>query len=409
MTIIYNFFDFRSITRSTYWVIIFCLISGIALGQEENLKNQVEKHAFSVKPTPESNVNFGGAIWLRGVSIPYLEESPANARGFYIDQFRISVDGDYGVTDSTNLVFSSQVRFFTYQTLLHHMWVGVQRSNGHSLKVGVTQVPFGTLPGSTNSFWYSLGYYIGLEDDRDAGVKYHFKRKGWDVHLAYFANAEYNSTTQLNRFAPDLVRSDEQQNEELNQFNIRLARTFAHGEGSSTEIGLSGEIGQVRNRTTNRNGERWKAAAHYVGRYGHWEPKLQFSRYAYDPENPAEVDNRLVQMGFFESSRLVAAKANVLNASLKRDVAVDWWLFEELDVYLDYSRVFKDEASFADSELINPGAVLKAGPFYVWLDFMWGRNAWFFNDSANNSGPGAGAVNPDRFEYRTNLSLEWFF
>ncbi|MEL7161301.1 MAG: hypothetical protein AAFN92_11140, partial [Bacteroidota bacterium] len=129
----------------------------------------------------------------------------------------------------------------------------------------------------------------------------------------------------------------------------------------------------------------------------------------YEPDNPADVDDRLVQMGFFESSRLVAAKANMLNASLKRDFTVDWWLFEEFDLYFDYSKIFKDEAAFADSELINPGAVLRAGPFYLWLDFMWGKNAWFFNDGPDSSGPGAGARNPDKFEYRQNLSIEWFF
>jgi len=393
---------------------LMCLLinpssSTTLFGQEENLKYQVNDKGFSVQPTPESNLNFGGAIWLRGVSIPYLEESPANARGFYIDQFRMSVDGDYGIQDSTKLIFSSQVRFFSYQTLIHHMWMGIATNDRHTLKLGVTQVPFGTLPGSTNSFWYSLGYYVGLEDDHDAGIKYRFRKDGWDVHLAYFINGEYNNTTRLNRFAPDLIRSGDQQNEERNQGNLRLARTFSATNGNATEIGISGEVGQIRNRTTNRNGFRWKGGLHYVGNYGNWEPKVQLSRYVYEPENPDGVDDRLVQLGFFESSRTVAAKANVLNASIKRDFGVKWWLFEELDVYLDYSRVFKDENDFADSELINPGAVLKAGPFYVWLDFMWGRNAWFFNDSPENSGPGVGAINPDRFEYRQNLSLEWFF
>jgi len=387
----------------------FTLLSFGLTAQEENLANQVKDRGFNIRPTPESNVNFGGALWLRGVSIPYLEESPANSRGFYIDQFRLSVDGDYGLKDSTKLIFSSQIRFFTYQTLIQHMWMGFERPRGHSLKFGVTQVPFGTLPGSTNSFWYSLNYYIGLEDDRDGGIKYQFARNGWDVHLAYFINAEYNDATALNRFAPDLIRSGDQQNEERNQGNIRLARTFETPGGNSTEVGLSGEIGQIRNRTTGENGTRWKAAFHYVGNYGNWEPKFQFSRYVYDPANPAEVDGRLVQVGFFESSRLIAARANSLNASLKRDFDVNWWLFEKLDLYFDYSRVFKDEDAFADSELINPGAVLQAGPFYYWLDFMWGRNAWFFNDSPENSGPGVGAINPERYEYRMNVSLEWFF
>ncbi|MFL1895263.1 hypothetical protein ACJRPK_06145 [Aquimarina sp. 2-A2] len=355
------------------------------------------------------NLNFGGAIWLRGVTIPYLQETTANKRGFYIDQFRISVDGDYGVDDRTKLTFSSQVRFFQYQTLIHHMWVGVDFSENHTIKLGVTQVPFGTIPGSTNSFWYSLGYYIGLEDDHDAGLKYHFNKNGWDLYLAYFMNADYNDATALNRFAPDLVRSENQQNEERNQGNIRIAKVFQNDVSNSTEIGFSGEIGQINNRATGKDGLRWKSAFHYVGTYNKWSPKFQLSRYVYEPKNPDGVDDRLVQMGFFEDSRLIAAKANVINASLRRDFGLDWWLFQELDIYMDYSKVFKDESSFADSELINPGAVLRAGPLYIWFDFMWGKNAWYFNDSQEASGPGAGAPNPNRFEYRQNISIEWFF
>ncbi|MEM8524777.1 MAG: hypothetical protein AAGG68_09035 [Bacteroidota bacterium] len=401
---------YLSSTSLTFLTICtFFLNTPDLLGQEENLKNEVSEKGFNVKPTPESNLNFGGAVWLRGVVLPYLSETTANERGFYIDQFRLSLDGDYGFKDSTKFAFSGQVRFFSYQTLIHHMWTGIDFKEKHNIKFGVTQVPFGTLPGSTNSFWYSLGYYVGIEDDRDAGIKYHFQKNGWDLHLAYFMNEEYNNTTALNRFAPDLVRMGDQQNEERNQGNIRLAKTFKGKESNTTELGLSVEVGEIKNRTTGSNGSRWKAAFHYVGNYGNWEPKFQLSRYVYEPNNPDGVDDRLVNMGFFEDTRLVAAKATVLNASLERNFTIKWWLFEEFDVYMDYSRVFKDEVAFADSELINPGAVLKAGPLYIWFDFMWGRNAWFFNDSPEESGPGAGSKNPEKFEYRQNLSIEWFF
>ncbi|KPM32152.1 Hypothetical protein I595_1801 [Croceitalea dokdonensis DOKDO 023] len=385
------------------------LCSKTILGQEENLKDSIKEKGFKIKPTPKTNVNFGGAVWLRGVTIPYLQDTPSNKRGFYIDQFRMSVDGDYGVDGATKLIFSSQIRFFSYQTLIHHMWVGAKLNNNHTIKLGVTQVPFGTLPGSTNSFWYSLAYYVGLEDDRDAGIKYHFNKNGWDFHLAYFMNAEYNDASALNRFAPDLAILGDQQNEERNQGNIRLTKIFEDDASNSSELGFSGEIGQIKNRTTSKNGLRWKGALHYVGNYGKWHPKFQLARYVYEPENPDGVDDRLVLIGYFSDIRLVAAKANLLNASIKRDFDLDWWLFDHMNIYMDYSKVYKDEASFADSELINPGAVLRAGPLYIWFDFMWGKNAWFFNDSQNASGPGAGSLNPNKFEFRQNISIEWFF
>ena len=399
----------KSVVKKLVLFLCFAVCINNSTAQEENLKDSIKQKSIRFKPSPRSNVNFGGAVWLRGVTIPYLQETTANKRGFYIDQFRMSVDGDYGIDDKTKLTFSSQVRFFYYQTLIHHMWFGVDFNKNHTLKLGVTQVPFGTLPGSTNSFWYSLGYYVGLEDDRDAGIKYNYKKNGWDFYVAYFMNAEYNDATALNRFAPDLARSGDQQNEERNQVNIRIAKTFKESATFITELGVSGEIGQIKNRTTNSNGLRWKGAVHYVGTYGKWTPKLQLTRYEYKPENPDGVDNRLVNMGFFEDTRLVAAKANVINASIKKDFDIDWWLFEDLDIYFDYSKIYKDETSFADSVLINPGAVIRAGPLYIWFDFMWGKNAWYFNDSRDASGPGAGATNPNKFEFRQNISIEWFF
>lgn len=379
------------------------------LGQEENMRDSIQLDGFKIKPNPKTNLNFGGAMWLRGVSIPYNQKANANKDGLYFDQFRLAFDGDYGIDDKTKLTFSTQIRFWYYQTLVHHMWVGLDINDNHEIELGVTQVPFGTLPGSTNSFWYSAGYYVGLEDDHDSGIKYHFTKNGWDFHLAYFLNSEYNDATVLNRFAPDLVRAGDQQNEERNQTNIRLAKTLQHGKKSTSEFGVSGEIGQIRNRTTGDDGSRWKGAVHYVGNYGKWSPKLQAARYEYDPKNPEGVDDNLVYMGFFEDARLVASKATLLNASIKRDFDFDWWLFNDMYVYFDYSLVLKDEALFADTELFNPGIVFQAGPLYIWYDFLWGKNSWWFNDSQAASGPGQGAVNPGKHEYRQNLSIEWFF
>ena len=364
---------------------------------------------FKVSPTPKTNLYLGGAIWTRVAATGYPQSANANRKGFYFDQLRFTVSGDHGIAGEAKLTFSAQVRFWYYMTLVHHMWMGVKFNDFHEIEVGVTQVPFGTLPGSTNSFWYSAGYYVGLEDDRDAGAKYHFTKNGWDLYLAYFYNAEFNDATALNRFAPDLVRSGDQQNEERHQGNIRIARIFNEGSTNTSEVGLSGEIGGIANRTNGENGYRWKGAIHYVGNYGKWSPKAQLARYSYDPSNPVGIDNRLVLMGFFEDERLVAAKGNMVNVSLKRNFDVDWWLFKDFSVYVDYSKIFKDIDAFADTELINPGAVLQAGPFYIWLDWMWAKNSWWFNDSPTNSGPGEGSINPDKYEFRYNLSLEWFF
>ena len=55
----------------------------------------------------------------------------------------------------------------------------------------------------------------------------------------------------------------------------------------------------------------------------------------------------------------------------------------------------------------DPGCVLQAGPLWIWVDLLLGKNAWYLNDSPENSGPGPGGTN--KFESRFNISFEWYF
>ena len=69
--------------------------------------------------------------------------------------------------------------------------------------------------------------------------------------------------------------------------------------------------------------------------------------------------------------------------------------------------MFKDESTFKDSQLIDPGCVFEAGPFWIWVDLLFGKNAWYLNDSPEHSGLGPGGT--DKWEYRFNLNFEWYF
>ena len=73
-----------------------------------------------------------------------------------------------GGTDGThgeNLIFSGQYRLYGYTRTIHHAWFGYRWDDGNQVELGVTQVPFGLLPFATHSFWFGLGYYVGVEDD----------------------------------------------------------------------------------------------------------------------------------------------------------------------------------------------------------------------------------------------------
>jgi hypothetical protein len=393
--------------------LVFLLLTPqLVTSQEKNIlspNDSVPTKNIEIQVTPRTQFKLGGAVWIRSAFQDWQENNSANRQGLYFDQFRISIDGEHSLDGQAKLTFSSQARWWSYQFAIHHLWFGIKFNENHEARYGVTQAPFGAMPAISSSFWYSLNYYHGLEGDHDAGFRYLYTKDGFDLQFGYFRNGEYNDPTALNRWAPDLVVSGDQGNFERNQFNLRLAYVFGKGTDYSSEFGISGEVGQIKNTFVEEDGDRWAAAIHYVGYYNNWNFYAQGTRYEYNPVNPEGVDDRTVLMGFFSDQRLVAAEGTTLVGGVRRFWDVDWWLLDKINAYVEYSTVLKDVAEFNDSRLFNPGVVFQAGPFYVWMDLLMGQNAWYFNDSQANSGPGAGANNPDKWEFRYNFSLQWYF
>jgi len=216
-----------------------------------------------------------------------------------------------------------------------------------------------------------------------------------------------------------LVRVGDQQNEEANQFNGRFA--YFLGEGSKdcltswgsrpdcslSQLGVSGEYGEIDNVEIEEIGDRWAAAVHYKARYGDWNPEFQLTRYQFSPENPPGVDDRLLLFGNLESTRLIAAEGTLLNVNLRHFWEPDGTWLKRYNAYINYSHLFKEEDEFKDSQIVNPGMLLDMGPFWMWIDVLFGKNAWYLNDSPENSGFGAGGT--DEWEGRFNVNFEWYF
>lgn len=406
---------FKSCSSITFIVLMLCLATSNAVwGQEESLLEPGEEplgENISLN-LGKTKINLGGAVWAQALFNEFEQPETNARRGIHGSQFRISVSGSHTMNAEKDAkwIFSGQMRVFSFMTTIQHLWIGYQFNEHHKIKVGATDVPFGILPSTSNSFWFSAGWYHGLEFDVDAGISYHYSKGPLSIHAAYFANEEFNNASLGNRFTPDLINDGAlQQNEEKDQFNGRIAYTLGHGTSRNTEIGISGEYGSIANRLTVGNGNHWQAAAHIMANYDRWNFKAQFARFEYRPNNPEGVDNDLILMSFWESSRLIAAKGNAMTLAVKKHLDTGWENLPKIDVYLDYSRIFKDEAGFADTELLNPGFVLHCGPVYLWNDFIFARNGWWMNDSFENSGHGAGGIRPDKWEFRYNLEIMFFF
>lgn len=377
--------------------------AGADVEQAPNLSEQEESTENTDddgKPKPE--INIGGAIWVNYASQNWLGKGQGK-RGLRFDNLRLAIDGSY-----KDFVMSAQYRWYNFSEAVHHAWFGYQFAEDNQLELGITQVPFGILPFGSHNFWFMIPYYVGLEDDYDAGIKWHYGfGDNWTLDLGYFVNEEYGDATNLDRYSVDVVRVNEQQNEERNQFNARLVYDFKHGERSHTEVGVSGRYGDLDNRTSGKTGDYWAAAVHANAFIGPWNLMLEGMRYEYNPENPTGVSNDLVLMANLASKRLIAAKANILVANFAYDFGAVGGPIDRLNCYNNFSYMDKDVDEFKDSQLNDTGCLVAMGPFWIWIDLIYGKNAWYLNDSEDNSGFGAGGT--DKWEQRFNVNFEWYF
>ena len=371
--------------------------------QREIQLEEEDKAAGVDTPRPaEPNLNIGGALWVNYANQSWLGKGQGK-RGLRFDNLRLSIDGDYD-----QFMMSAQYRWYNFSEAIHHAFFGYEFAEDNRLDIGISQVPFGILPFRSHNFWFMIPYYVGLEDDYDAGIKWHNNDLGnWTVDLAFYINEEYGDTTNFDRYSVDVVREGEQQNEERNQFNIRLAYDWKHTKNSYTELGVSGRYGDLDNRTTNRTGDYWSASVHANAFLGPWNLMLEGMRYEYNPENPAGVSNDLILMANLSSKRLVAARADIYVANVAYDFGAVGWKINRLNCYNNYSYMDKDVDSFKNSQLNDIGCLVTMGPFWIWIDYILGKNAWYLNDSETDSGFGPGGT--DEWERRLNVNFEWYF
>ena len=348
----------------------------------------------------EDGVEFGGAVRLNYAWRDYDDQNKDRLGDFELELFRVNVRGTVG-----EIMLNAEWRQYNGFQAIHHAWVGYEFSDDLHVELGITQVPFGILPFASHSFWFGGTYYMGFEDDYDAGVKLVQQAGDWTFHYAFFKNPEYADDSRTERYSFDLVTGGEQQNSETNQLNFRAARLLQHQDDYSTELGLSLQGGQIYNRATERDGDRWAVAAHMNGNYGPWNLHLQGIRYEYNPRNPAGVSRDFVQFGAFEFPFLVAAKGNVLSANVARSFDVSWGPVTGLNCYNNFTYIDPDVDDSAESIQNVTGCSVSAGGVFAYFDWIAGRNMWF----AGGDGIGLDGASAGKWRSRLNINIGYYF
>lgn len=359
-------------------------------------------------PFPDTSfLNVGGALRFNAFVKNWEGEDDNRNRGgdLAFDTWRIDVDGR-----RDRLFFSLQYRFYAGYHMLQHGYVGYEITPASELLVGVHQVPFGNLPYASHNWFFSIPYYVGLEDDYDAGLKYRGRWGNWNLALAFYKNSEGSysgDSPQSARYSYDVVGDQE----ELNQGNVRLAYHFG-----DTEVGASAQYGGLYNMETDAFGRRRAAALHLRGDYGRFHLKAESIYMDYDPARTPGLNPQTVTMGAYDFPYEVAAEGGLHVLGLSYSWPVRWGPFTGITAYNDLSLFQKAAPGFRDSQMNVSGFMLEGNGLYVYTDLAQGRSHPWIGpvwSQALADGPGPALENRRRddldWAVRFNMNLGYYF
>lgn len=357
-----------------------------------------ERVAVTDAPAPPPRIDMGGALRYNIVHRDFVDASDGKRGESGFDLFRVNVDGELN-----NILISAEYRHYAFMQTIRYGWLGYQFSDDSQIQVGINQVPFGLLPYASHNAWFGVPYYVGLADDYDMGIKYRREDGPWSTQLAFYKNEELNDATNPDRYSIDLLRSGEQQNEEVNQFNARIAYTVGAGSGCETEVGASAKVSELYNSASDRRGDQWAGSLHVDSRCGRWNLQLQGVRYQYNPANPPGVSDDVVRVGAFGGTYDIASSADVAVANIAYNFESPVRFIDQLTCYNDYSRLYKDIDGSIDSQINTLGCAIGSGPIFTYIDYIFAKNMAFFGDVSM----GAGGEDKWRGRFNVNIGYYW--
>ncbi len=364
------------------------------------------------------SLHVGGALRFNYFIKSWAGEEANRKKGgdFDFDTFRLNADGSH-----KDISISLEYRLYSGYNMLHHGYVGFSLGDESELQVGVSRKPLGLLPYASHNWFFDTTYYLGMEDDYDAGLKAVLPWENWDIQLAFYKNDEgHYSGNSLDsaRYSYDVVHTDQHElgyagvqeprrNSETNQFNLRLARTLEHGQSGRTEVGISGEYGGLYNDSTAEMGNHWAAALHLNSFHGRFNLMLEALTYDFRPENPVGQDRSFIVMGAYDAPYKVAARGNIYLANLAYTLPVDGSIIQSLTFYDNYTYLAKSLDEYADSRQNVLGVLVTAGQTFTYIDFAMGKNhPWLGADYGRALAEGDHEAD---WEYRFNINLGYYF
>lgn len=352
----------------------------------------------SLKILPK--IKIGGALRLNYSYKNYDQDNMDRMGDFGFELFRLNADIDY-----KDIFLSVEYRWYGNFNAIRYGYFGYHLTDNSSIQIGIHQVPFGMLPYASHSFWFNATYYLGFEDDYDAGIKFIYDDASWNLQAAFYKNPEYIDSERYGRYSFDLVTDDIQGNEEINQLNLRSVYKWNLNKDLLMNLGLSLEAGQIYNKITKEKGNRHAFALHNNLFYKKWNLQLQWISYEFNPKNPEDLSEKTIQFGAFMFPFEVSTKADVYTFNLANDIHINKKYLDRIKVYLNMSMVSPKQGYGSNSKQVVLGTTLIKRGLYAYFDYIFGQNMWF------SGGPGIGLTHPEdeTWNSRLNINFGYYF
>ncbi len=379
----------------------------------------------------EASLHVGGAVRYNLLLASYESDIDANSSQFTWDTWRVNVVYDNPGGIGLNFEYRFYPTFGTH--FIKQGWLQYDFSESTQIQVGVTQTPFGNLQYNSHNWWFSLPYYVGLEDDHDMGVKvtHHSSNFQWD--FAFFFQPEPEGPSfggesnfgfgGAGRYSYDVIPGGDASLTERNQLNIRGAYQLDNGE-----IGASIQWGQLYSQALEQFDDRFAVAAHADLSFGNWGILPQFLYYNMDAYNDAGNEITTVYMGAYGSPYEVSTEAWIATLGISYSYNVDWGPVANLMFYNDFSymgnlvgegttlRASGETLTLTDnfqSTIQNiTGVLVSAGPVFTYFDIAQGVNhPWLTDAFGTGVGPGHEdlGIGDSEYNIRFNINIGFYF
>ena len=150
--------------------------------ENQELKEKVD----SIAPAQdEDGITVGGAVRFQYVYEDYNTGQKDRGGDLDFDIFRIDLNGKMG-----DVILSAQYRWFEYMDAFRHAYFGYNFTDEWQGQVGIVIQPFGNMPYNSHNYFFSSNFYLGLEDNNGAGVRFTKRTDVWDLDFAFILNDE---------------------------------------------------------------------------------------------------------------------------------------------------------------------------------------------------------------------------